>query len=70
MRMSGPIRTAIMSFATCSPDRTPGFDLLKAVAHSHEQAFTRLGRGDAACGASRQPKAESCLQPANGVAQR
>jgi hypothetical protein len=24
MRMSGPIRTAIMSFATCSPLRTPG----------------------------------------------
>ena len=23
MRMSGPIRTAIMSFATCSPRRTP-----------------------------------------------
>ena len=23
MRMSGPIRTAIMSFATCSPLRTP-----------------------------------------------
>lgn len=23
IRMSGPIRTAIMSFATCSPDRTP-----------------------------------------------
>jgi hypothetical protein len=23
IRMSGPMRTAIMSFATCSPDRTP-----------------------------------------------
>jgi hypothetical protein len=23
MSMSGPMRTAIMSFATCSPERTP-----------------------------------------------
>ena len=40
------------------------------MAYSQEQAFTRLGRGDAARGASQQPKAKSCLQPANGVAQR
>ena len=40
------------------------------MAHSQEQAFTCLGRGDAARGASQQPQAESCLQPANGVTQR
>ena len=47
-----------------------GLDLLEAVAHGCEQAFARLGRGDAACRAREQPKAESRLQPSNGVTQR
>ena len=40
------------------------------MAHTQEQAFTRRGRRDAARRASQQPNAESCLQPADRVAQR
>jgi len=41
-----------------------------SISSSLEQAFARLGRRDAAGGASQEPKAEPGFEAANGLAQR
>ena len=44
-------------------------DLVQPRPHGSEQAFARLGGGDAAGGAGQEPQPEPRLQPAEGLAQ-
>ena len=46
-----------------------GLDLLEAVPHTLDQTLAHLGRGDTACGARQQAKAQSCFQSSNRVTQ-